>query len=233
MRRGQPAGGTGSAWRCCRAGCRPRAAAPRRPGQGGEVDLQHVGLDHVSPAAWRRSRAARSRSSSITVRRRSAPAAARSGRPGRARSRPAAGRARVDGRTMPSSDGVVDQEVLAEALARAGVGSRWRAAKRRLVTAAARATRRRRARRSFAPSRCRPRRTCCSRSAAAGLLAQLLGSERHVAPFQHLDQVHAEARHHRRRHAAHRQLVHASSNSGTNCPGPAQPRSPPGRTAVE
>ena len=64
------AGGTGSAWRCCRAGCRRRAAArPRGRGQRGEVDLAARRLRSTSRPGVRRSRAARSRSSSITVER--------------------------------------------------------------------------------------------------------------------------------------------------------------------
>ena len=54
----------------------------------------------------------------------------------------------------------------------------------------------------------------------ARLFAQLLGLQRHLATLQHLDQVHAKARHHRRRDAVQRQLVHGLVELGNELPRP-------------
>ncbi len=99
----------------------PTTRSGRRPrGQRREVDRQHVGLDDLELAARLRSRAARSRSSSITV---SRPQRSTSG----SRQRAQAGadldqrlaRLRVDrARRCASMTARVGQEVLAEALAR-------------------------------------------------------------------------------------------------------------------
>ena len=160
------AGGTGSASRCCRAGCRRRAAARRRrrPARRNRPSARRprstsscgaaaqprgqvaVELDHREPAE------------------RARPAAA-SARRGRGRSRPSRspGRGSI-ARTIASMIAVVGQEMLAEALARdwwASCGGRRgrRCVDAAGVQAAARATRRRRGRAPPAPSSRRPRRT--------------------------------------------------------------------------
>ena len=116
------AGGTGWAWRCCRAGCPPRACfaggAISVCASAREVDLQHIGLDDVAAADAR----AAARPGRGPAR---SPSGARAARPAAASAPPGPGPISTIAspgcgsisRTMRVDDRGVGQEVLAEALA--------------------------------------------------------------------------------------------------------------------
>ena len=115
------AGGTGSASRCCTAGCRRRAAWPRRA-RARAARSRPAARRPRPPSSCGVLRAAarrgRGRARSPSAGRAARPAAA-SARPGPGRSRPAPRPARGSiARTMRVDDRAVGQEVLAEALAR-------------------------------------------------------------------------------------------------------------------
>ena len=227
VRRQRRAGGTGSAWRCCRAGCRPRAVAGTGQRRASAAKSTFSTSDSIT-VELRRARAAaaaRSRSSSITRQRAAALApAAASARPGPGPistiASPGCGSIASHDRV---DDAAVGQEVLAEALARDVL-----ARPRRRLTAAARATRRRRARALPCAQSRRPRSNFFSRSTLRACSRCSLRLERGLAALEHLDQVHAEARHHRLRRC--RPAPAGSSPPRTrarSAPGATQPRSPP------
>ena len=145
------AGGTGSASRCCRAGCRRRAAsAPRRGRASAAKSTFSTSASTTSSPGVRRSRAARSRSSSITVsalaalhqRRRSARR-----RPGPISTSASPGRG-----SIARDDRVDDRRRRRGSAGRSACCAVRRHGPARLAaTAAARATRRRRGRAGRAP----------------------------------------------------------------------------------
>ena len=210
-----------------RSGC---ARAPRR---ARAKSTSSTSASMTSSPAAARQRAARSRSSSITRE----PAPQRStqrrghARRGRARSRPAPRPAAGRSHARSRRSRIVDQKVLAEALARDVVHARHARARTSGValTAAARASRCRRARAAPWPTRCRLLELLLAQRVAR-LLAQLpWGRASTWRRSSTWIRCTPKRDTHRRRQPPGGQRFIASSNSGTNCPATTQPRSPPWR----